>query len=119
MGAVKVNRTIEIENPFEYPLQMTFSWETLKNWETNAPKTEIIEPGQAIKIDYSATSQIDRIYPFPTAKLHFQTPDGKMAFKNNTVEFYPIKIGTAKLVKPFVVKKPPVINGELSDIKLE
>ena len=116
MGEVKVNHTIEIENPFEYPLQMTFSWETSKNWETNAPKTEIIEPGQAIKIDYSATSQIDRIYPFPTAKLHFRTPDGKMAFKNNTVEFYPLKIGKAKLVKPFVVKKPPVINGELSDI---
>ena len=113
---VNVNHEIEIENPFEHPLQMTFSWVTSKNWENNVPRTEIIKPGQAIKIDYSATSHIDRIYPLPSAKLHFQTPDGKMAFKNNTVEFYPIKIGKAKVLKPFEVMKPPSIDGELSDI---
>ncbi len=113
---VEVNRLIEIENPFMHPLQMTFSWVTSKNWKTNAPKTVMIEPGQTIKINYSATSKIDNIYPLPTAKLQFQTPDGKMAFKNNTIDFYPIKIGMSKVVKPFEIKTPAVINGELTDI---
>ena len=49
--------------------------------------------------------------------LHFQTPDGKMAFKNNTVEFFPVKIGQKKKVKPHIVKNSPVIDGDISDVK--
>ncbi len=112
---VKISHTLEIENPFSHPLQMTFSWAPTNNWVTNEPKTEIIKPGQSIKIEYLATTEVERIYPMPTVRLHFETPEGKMAFKNSTIEFNPIRIGKKKLVKPLKVKKPPVIDGDLSD----
>jgi len=112
---VKINHTIKIENPFSHPLQMTFGWSPTNNWITNAPKTEIIKPGQSIKIEYVASTKAENCYPMPLGKLHFETPEGKMAFKNHTIEFNPIKIVKKKLVKPLVVKKPLIIDGDLSD----
>ena len=116
---IEINQTLEIENPFYHPLQMTFSWETSKNWLTNARKTELIKPGESIIINIGASAKIDGIYPIPSARLHFQTPEGKMAFKNSTIEFNPVKIGKKKLVHPLVLKKAPIIDGDLSDTKWE
>jgi len=112
---LKFNHTIEIENPFSHPLQMTFSWTPTNNWTTNAPKIEIIKPGQAIKIEYMAFTEAENFYPTPLGRLHFQTPEGKMAFKNNIIEFNPIKIGKKNRIKPLAVKTPLTIDGDLSD----
>jgi len=116
-GKVEMNHSLEIENPFIHPLEMIFSWEMTKNWKTNPPKTEIIKPGKSIKIELIASNISENIYPLPYARLHFQTPDGKMAFKNNVIKFYPIKLGKKKSVKPLVVKKIPLVDGDLSEIK--
>jgi hypothetical protein len=112
---VNIDQTLEIENPFTHPIQMSFYWMPSNNWTTNVPINSILQPGQTINIDFSANSEKNNIYPPPQAMLHFQTPEGKMAFKNNTIEFYPIKIGEKKKVKPLIVKKPPVIDGDISD----
>ena len=114
---VKISRSLEIENPFQHPLKMTFSWDNTRNWNTNLPKTELLEPGESIKIDYMATADKENIFPIPSARLHFQTPEGKMAFKNNTIVFNPLKIWERKMVQPLAIKRMPVIDGDLSDIK--
>jgi hypothetical protein len=116
---VNIHHTLEIENPFSIPLQMTFNWSPSNNWNTNESKKEIIQPGQPIQINYSASSERDRIHPLPSANIQFQTTDGKMAFKNNKIVFYPIKIGQKKRVKPLIVKNLPMIDGDLSDSKWE
>jgi hypothetical protein len=114
---VKISRSLEIENPFQHPLKMTFSWESTHNWNTNLPKTELIQPGESIKIKYMATAKKENIFPIPTARLHFQTPEGKMAFKNNTIVFNPLKVWENKLVQPLATKKTPIIDGNLADTK--
>ena len=118
-SAVDIKGSLEINNPFSHPLQMSFSWETTRNWNTNEAKKEIIEPGQPIKITYTASTSAETIHPFPSARLHFQTPDGKMAFKNNTIEFFPLKIEKKRQVRPLVVNSPPLIDGDLADWKWE
>lgn len=112
---INVDQSIEIENPFLHPVLMSFYWMPSSNWTTNTPTTNILQPGQTIKIDFSANSEKNNVYPPPKAILHFQTPEGTMAFKNNTVEFFPVKIGQKKKVKPTIVKKIPVIDGDISD----
>jgi 3',5'-cyclic AMP phosphodiesterase CpdA len=114
---ISINQTLEIQNPFSHPLQMTYSWEPSHNWVTNHTKVKIIQPGQPIKITYSVSSDHKNIYPLPSAKLHFQTPEGKMAFKNSTISFSPVKIGKKKSVKPIALKTTPVVDGDLSDVK--
>jgi|GEM_PF-1283568 len=112
---VDIHQTLEIENPFRHPLQMTFSWSPSNNWVTNEPQKEVIQPGQPIIISYTASSKLEHIHPLPSANIHFQTPEGKMAFKNNTIVFYPVKIGEKKRVKAYILKKAPMIDGDLSD----
>ena len=114
-GEVAIDDMLVLENPFSHPLQMTFSWEPTQNWITNEAHTEIILPGQSIKIKYVASAEMVNIHPIPTARLNFQTPDGKMAFRNSTIEFYPIKIGRNKSIEPVVAERAPIIDGNLTD----
>lgn len=112
----KLEQSLEIKNPFEHPLQMTFDWEPIKNWATNEGARVLLEPGQAIKLNLKVSADTDNLYPLPKAKLHFQTPDGKMAFKNNTIVFSPVKIWKKRVVETRKIKEPLTIDGDLADV---
>jgi len=111
----KINSTIEITNPFDHPMQMTFSWKHSAQWKTGAQKTEILQPYEPIKIDLIAEANAKDLFPVPGVTLHFQTPEGKSAFKNNTITFYPLKVWERKVVKPKKFRKAPHLDGKLSE----
>ena len=113
-----VDHILGVNNPFSYPLKLTLSWERSNNWTTNEPETTIIEPGQLIRLPVKATmAKKASLFPLPSARLQFQTPEGKMAFKNNTITFSPVKIWEKQVVFARAMKKLPQIDGDLSDVK--
>lgn len=114
-----MDQEITIENPFKHPLKMTFNWESSSAWQTNETREEILEPGKPIKLSLKASINKAGKSPsfIPSASLNFQSPDGKIVFKNHTIVFHPIKIWNQKSLTASKLKKTPTIDGDFSEFK--
>lgn len=106
-----ISATITLENPFQHPLNMTFGWEPSANWEGGPPQEIFLQPGQALNLPMQIRAVADNLYPLPAASLHFLRPDGELAFKNDRIVFYPVKIGDQRTVSVPELPKAPRIDG--------
>ncbi|MBT4139362.1 MAG: hypothetical protein HOE48_15685, partial [Candidatus Latescibacteria bacterium] len=113
---VQVNQVLEVPNPFQAPIQMTFSWQGTNNWQVQPQqKTETLQPGTPIRLTINAKGPADAFYPLPTAQLTFSKADGEKAFRNDVVTFYPLKIVPNQTLNIPSTKKALTLDGDLSD----
>ena len=114
--APSIDEWLEVPNPFQAPIRMTFSWQGTNGWEAN-PQTEtrILDPRTPIRLHIQAKGQVKTPYPTPTALLKFATPEGEKAFRNDVLKFYPLKIWPEQNLKIQEAKTAINLDGDLSD----
>jgi hypothetical protein len=106
-----------VPNPFDVPLWTTFAWKGTNGW-TVTPQREsyLLEPGTPLTIPIKARGPAAEFYPVPTATLRFQTPEGEKAFRNDVVEFYPLKVRSDLTLRVPTVASPPEIDGAPDEV---
>ena len=83
-GPPRVDEVLEVPNPFQAPVRMTFSWQGTNGWHvTPQAETRVLEPGSPIRLPIRAEGQTQALYPVPTARLEFATPEGKKVFRTD------------------------------------
>jgi len=113
---VTVDTTLEVPNPFQAPIRMKLSWQSTAGWTLSPEEmTQILTPGAPIRLAIHAKARAEKLYPVPTARLHFTTPEGEMAFRNDRVEFFPLKVWPRKTLAVTTVSPAPEVDGDLSD----
>jgi hypothetical protein len=113
---VKIDQVIEVPNPFQVPIQMTFSWQGTNGWQVQPQqKIEMLQPGTPIRLVIKANGPANTSYPLPVAQLSFSKEDGEKAFRNDVVTFYPLKVSPDQTLRIQNTKKAPTVDGDLSD----
>ena len=112
----QVDMVLEVPNPFQVPIQATFRWLGTNGWRVE-PKSERfrLEPGKPLRLPIRAKGGPKNLYPIPTAVLEFAKLDGEKAFRNDRVEFYPLKVGRDLTIKVAAAQARPEIDGELGE----
>ena len=108
----EVDTILEVPNPFKVPIQATFRWLGTNGWLVE-PETErfTLEPGKPLRLPIRAKGGPKNLYPIPTAVLEFSRPDGEKAFRNDRVEFYPLKVGRDLTITVAAAQARPEIDG--------
>ncbi|MDA0711947.1 MAG: hypothetical protein O3B73_17245, partial [bacterium] len=113
---VHVSEVLEIPNPFAVPIQMTFSWQNTNDWQVHPQqKSLMLQPGSPIRLPIEAHGATSPSYPLPVAQVSFSKADGEIAFRNDRVTFYPIKLVPTQTIRVKNSKKPISVDGDLSD----
>ena len=112
----QVDTVLEVPNPFKVPVDATFRWLGTNGWLVE-PETERfrLEPGKPLRLAIRAKGGVENLYPIPTAVLEFRKLDGEKAFRNDRVEFYPLKVRRNLTIEAGATQAPPEIDGWLSD----
>ena len=113
---VQVDMVLEVPNPFQVPIQATFRWLGTNGWRVE-PETERfrLQPGKPLRLPIRAKGGPKNLYPIPTAVLEFSRLDGEKAFRNDRVEFYPLKVGRDLTIKVGAAQARPEIDGALNE----
>lgn len=115
-GEIHIEHTIEIPNPFEVPLRAVFSWRGTNGWRVSPQrKSFTLRPGEPIRLPIRARGRSEELYPLPTAELEFRALDGEKAFRNDKVEFFPLKIWRDLTLDVPAAGTAPKIDGSLDD----
>ena len=113
---IELKVDLEVVNPFQAPLRGRLTWRSAGPWEMGASGEAIaIEPGQPIRLELRARLHGAQIYPLPIPTLELSGPDGEMAFRNDSIEFYPFRVSSSKPVGAARVSSPPTIDGRFED----
>jgi hypothetical protein len=114
--AVQVDQILEVPNPFQVPIRMTFSWQGTNDWQVEPQqKMEMLQPGTPIRLSIKAKGPKDISYPLPVAQLAFSKADGEKAFRNDVVTFYPLKVVPNLSLRINTTRKALTLDGDLSD----
>ena len=112
----RLDRVLDLPNPFQVPIRMTFSWQGTNGWRVKPhAETQILQPGSPIRIPIRVEARAKMPYPVPTARLKFTTPEGEKAFRNDLLEFYPLKVWPEKILAVKSAETEPVVDGDLTD----
>lgn len=115
-GKVDVDTILEVSNPFQTPLRVTLLWHGTNGWSVDRERRVFqLDPGQPLRIPIQASGEGAELHPVPTATLEFGTPDGEKSFRNDRVDFYPLKIGKELTIEAAAVATAPTIDGQLDD----
>ena len=112
----RVDSVLTVPNPFHVPVAATFGWRGTNGWKVEPEELHmLLEPGQPLKLPVRAEGTAQDLYPVPAAILKFRATDGEKAFRNDVVEFSPLKVWKRRTVEAAGVQQPPVIDGQLDD----
>ena len=114
--AVEIAETVRVPNPFDVPLRATVTWHETDGWVV-PPQQEgaVLEPGSTLEIGIRARSTGTNIYPLPTATIEFRRPDGRKAFRNDTIHFEPLRVRRSQTVRAPAMERAPQIDGVLDE----
>ena len=112
----RVDSVLQVPNPFHVPVAATFRWRGTNGWRVDPEELHmLLEPGQPLELPVRAEGTASGLYPVPAAILEFRAPDGEKAFRNDVVEFSPLKVWKRRTVEATAAQEPPVIDGQLDD----
>ena len=115
LGGV-IDTALEIPNPFQTPLAMTFRWSGTNGWHVEPQSRRmVLRPGEPIRLPIRARGPAGNPYPVPAATLTFETLDNEKAFRNDRVDFYPLKVWREQSVEAFRAQSEPEIDGQFGD----
>ena len=112
----QVDTVLEVPNPFQVPVNVTFRWLGTNGWHVE-PETQrfTLEPGKPLRLPIHAKGEPENLYPIPAAVLEFSKLDGEKAFRNDRVEFHPLKVRRNLTIEVGATQTPPEIDGRLTD----
>ena len=112
----EVDTVLEVANPFNVPIDVAFRWQGTNGW-TVEPETSRfrLDPGTPLRLPIRAKGDAKILYPIPAALIEFSKLDGEKAFRNDRVEFYPLKVGRDLTIKVAAADTRPTIDGKLNE----
>ena len=112
----KIDTVLEVPNPFRVPLNLTVRWQGTNGWSVE-PETRRfqLDPGKPLRLPIQATGDPKKLYPVPTAVLEFSRLDGEKAFRNDRVEFYPVKVSRYQTIQVAHSQGRPIIDADLNE----
>jgi len=88
---IKIDTTLKLINPFDIPIRILFSWNNVNGWEVTPQEiANVLQPNSSILIPIKVEGRAIENMSVPSFSLHFTTPEGEKAFRNDQLTYSPI-----------------------------